>query len=463
MLTAHQPPTLLNSKHQLRASLLDWYDKNHRIFPWRRNSHSQLPQHAIDQAAKEGTHPAPPHLPLDRFIYYVWVCEIMAQTTHISRVCEYFKKWVVKWPDVNALASATQEEVNDMWAGLGYYRRARYLLDGAKFIVHDCRGQFPRTAKELQKIPGIGAYTSNAIASIACEERVAVVDGNVIRVLARLRRLGGDTKSTGMGKLFADLAQQALDPGRPGDFNQAVMELGATVCVPNTRPNCSSCPVSSWCLAHVEEKKGRGSVMDYPAKAEKAEKREESVAVAVVKVVVVAVDEEEDRGKAATKNTKRQSKFLLTKRPAGGLLAGLWEFPLRAVKQGASLTNRQSVVDTYLNDLGVVPSNGTLKVKSRKVLGDIVHVFSHIRMTMHVESVEVESEDEGIFRRVKSENDDEMQWLNEEELKAAGLSSGVKKVYALYCSERDKMAEKKKTPSIARFFIPKKNTNTTVN
>ena len=234
----------------MRSALLSWYDQNHRILPWRRNVHSRLSPETVEKAAKEGQLPAPADLPIDQFIYYVWVCEIMSQQTQVARAAEYHRKWIAKWPDVTSLAAATQEEVNEMWAGLGYYRRARFLLDGAKYIVNDLGGHFPQTAKELMKIPGVGAYTSNAIASIACGEQVAVVDGNVIRVMSRLRQLGGDPRSAAMTKLFADVAQQALDPERPGDFNQAVMELGATVCVPNTQPSCKVCPVRDWCSAH---------------------------------------------------------------------------------------------------------------------------------------------------------------------------------------------------------------------
>ena len=442
----------------MRSALLGWYDDNHRILPWRRNPHSRLPQNIIDKAAAEGQLPAPADLPVDQFIYYVWVCEIMSQQTQVSRAAEYFRKWVAKWPDVTALASATQEEVNELWAGLGYYRRARFLLEGAKYIVNDLEGEFPRTAKELQKIPGVGAYTSNAIASIACGEQVAVVDGNVIRVMSRLRRLGGDPKSSAMTKLFADVAQQALDPKRPGDFNQAVMELGATVCVPNTQPSCGTCPVSKWCTALQAEKEKKGVlVTDYPTKTEKAEKREESVAVAVVKIIPTGTKPSD----------KKSGKYLLVKRPQGGLLAGLWEFPLQSVDGEAKGSDRRRAMNTLLKELlgdkaelttvkkdegatsaGKAGEGVSLQAIERKSVGEVVHVFSHIRMTMHVESLILEGAVPAVV-----ESGSEVQWLTEEELGAKGLTSGVKKVFKLYTQTRDK-AKATAAQSIKKFFKP---------
>lgn len=425
-----------------RTSLLEWYDCNHRILPWRRNIHSKRqPEDVEKEQTARGVVAAPLDLEQDDFIYYVWVCEIMSQQTQISRVCEYFRKWIRKWPTVRDLAGATQDEVNDMWAGLGYYRRARFLLEGAKYVVHDLDGKFPRTSRDLQKIPGIGAYTSCAIASQACGEQVAVVDGNVVRVLSRMRQIAGDPKHSGMVKLFADLADKTLDKERPGDFNQALMELGATVCIPNGTPACESCPVSSWCKALAAEKANKSvSVTDYPSKSEKAQKREERVGITVVRVI-----------SPGEKITKNSGKFLLVKRPPGGLLAGLWEFPLQHVDRNASKGKIQSVLDAYLNNtvqLGYAENasaSETLVVKHRHFLGEALHVFSHIRMTMCIEELCLEGQ-------VPSEIPDgvEMQWITYTELSEKGLSSGVKKVLSKYNDHH-----KKSKNSIAKFFTKK--------
>lgn len=418
---------------RLQKALLEWYDANHRVLPWRRNVYSQLGKDKVEEYRKQGLVGAPLDLPDDDFIYYVWVCEIMSQQTQVSRVCEYFTRWIKKWPTVGDLAKATQDEVNEMWAGLGYYRRARYLLEGAKYVVDDLDGKFPRHAKELQKIPGIGAYTSCAIASTACGEQVAVVDGNVVRVLSRLRKIAGDPKNTGMVKLFADLAQKTLDHERPGDFNQSLMELGATVCIPNGKPACEICPVSDLCKA----RSSGVPVTDYPSKSVKAQKREERVGITVLRII-------ED---PKEKITKTSGKFLLVKRPAGGLLAGLWEFPLQHVDASASTKEIQSILDSYLTETIQLPylSSEAIRVMERNQLGEAVHVFSHIRMTMVIEELCLagpvpESSPEGV----------EMQWITYEELSKKGLSSGVKKVLKAYDG-----AKKKRANSIAKFFHKK--------
>jgi len=424
---------------QVRKSLLSWYDENHRVLPWRRNPKSKLSHRLVKSYEDQGLRPAPLDLPENEFIYYVWVCEIMSQQTQISRVCDYFNRWVKKWPTVNDLAMASQEEVNDMWAGLGYYRRARYLLEGAKYVVHDMGGEFPRKAEDLQKIPGIGSYTSCAIASTACGEKVAVVDGNVVRVLSRMRKIGGDTKNKDMVKLFAELASRTLDSERPGDFNQSLMELGATVCIPNGRPLCKSCPVSSWCraLKAQDENPSEVSVSDYPSKVEKAQKREERVGVSVLRVLAKGND----------------SKFILVKRPPGGLLAGLWEFPLQHVDADASSKDIQSTMDKYLTEnlhvrFGKADSTLKLKLKKRKSLGQVVHVFSHIRMTMVVEELCLEGE---LPTQLEAADGSDIQWLTLDQLSAKGLSSGVKKVLKLYHD-----GKKRKKGSIKNFFAPLK-------
>jgi A/G-specific adenine glycosylase len=192
---------------------LRWYDRNRRDLPWR----------------------------ADRDPYRIWLSEIMLQQTRVSAVVEYYRRFLARFPTVHDLASARLPSVLAAWSGLGYYRRARALHAAAKQIVHDRKGAFPKSAEEWRRLPGIGRYTSAAIASIALDEAVAVVDGNVERVL---QRLTGNT-------LFREeqwtKANALLDRTRPGDFNQAMMELGATICLPRT-PLCAACPISSACI-----------------------------------------------------------------------------------------------------------------------------------------------------------------------------------------------------------------------
>ncbi|KAF5835367.1 hypothetical protein DUNSADRAFT_7494 [Dunaliella salina] len=248
---------------KLRFSLLTWYDANHRVLPWRRTPHSRrtAPSPA---GPHESEHPAPASLDTQQFAYHVWVSEIMLQQTQVTTVLPYFARWVARWPTVAALAAADMEELRHAWAGLGYYRRAKYLLDGARHVMENLGGRFPETAAGLMGIPGVGPYTSAAIGSIAFNDKAAVVDGNVIRVLARLRALPGDPQR--LMPTCSELAKQALHPERPGDFNQAVMELGATVCRPKN-PDCGACPANHCCKAYTEWKahcKKHGLPKDLP-------------------------------------------------------------------------------------------------------------------------------------------------------------------------------------------------------
>jgi A/G-specific adenine glycosylase len=199
--------------------LLAWYDEHKRDLPWRK----------------------------DRDPYRVWLSEIMLQQTRVASVLEHYRRFLKKFPTVHRLAAARESSVLAVWSGLGYYRRARMLHTAAKVVVKQHRGQFPNCREGLQQLPGIGRYTSAAIASIAYDEPVAVVDGNVERVLQRF--IGKQVK----GEEVWQIAEGLLDSRRPGDFNQALMELGATVCLPR-QPKCLLCPVSALCVSRGELK-----------------------------------------------------------------------------------------------------------------------------------------------------------------------------------------------------------------
>jgi A/G-specific adenine glycosylase len=202
------------SLRRFRRNLLTWYRHHQRPLPWRKTGDP----------------------------YRIWVSEIMLQQTRVTAVLEHYKRFLKRFPTVRHLAKADEAEVLAMWSGLGYYRRARMLHRAAQLVVADLAGRIPMSAGELRMLPGIGRYTSNAIASIAFGEAVAVVDGNVERVLARL--LGENVS----GERCWNMAQMLLDAISPGDFNQAMMELGATICVPGV-PLCPGCPVSRQCAS----------------------------------------------------------------------------------------------------------------------------------------------------------------------------------------------------------------------
>jgi A/G-specific adenine glycosylase len=212
----------------LRLQLLEWYAHSQRDLPWRRS----------------------------RDPYAIWVSEIMLQQTRVAVVVERYQAFLRRFPTLVSLAQAPEEDVLALWSGLGYYRRARMLHKAAQFLTHNFHGKMPATAAELRVLPGIGAYTAAAIASIAYGEPVAVVDGNVERVLCRLEGWEAESRKGGGAAVrhkVEDLAAQLLDPARPGDFNQALMELGATVCQPRN-PQCLVCPLALACATRGEHK-----------------------------------------------------------------------------------------------------------------------------------------------------------------------------------------------------------------
>lgn len=221
---------------EFRSALLVWYDENARDLPWRRT----------------------------RDAYAVWVSEIMLQQTRVAAVVEYFERFLRVFPGVEALAAAEEESVLAQWSGLGYYRRARMMHRAARIVVAEHGGRVPKTASALRELPGVGEYTAAAVASISHGEAVPVVDGNVERVLLRLYGAelgaGGGRNGRPAARLLREAAQKLLDERRPGDFNQAMMELGATVCLPRG-PLCGQCPVRTHCQTQGEHEAGPAKQM----------------------------------------------------------------------------------------------------------------------------------------------------------------------------------------------------------
>jgi A/G-specific adenine glycosylase len=214
----------------MSAALLDWYDTHARVMPWR----------VPPEDRKAGRAPDP---------YHVWLSEVMLQQTTVAAVKEYFRKFVALWPTVHDLAAAEDAEVMAAWAGLGYYARARNLLKCARVVSADYGGAFPATTAELQKLPGIGPYTSAAISAIAFDRQATVLDGNVERVMSRLHN--DETPLPAAKPVFHAYADALTPPQRPGDYAQAVMDLGATICTPRS-PACGICPWRAPCKARAE-------------------------------------------------------------------------------------------------------------------------------------------------------------------------------------------------------------------
>ena len=262
----------------LRRKLLAWYEATRRNLPWR---------HTTDP-------------------YAIWVSDIMLQQTRVAAVVERYQEFLARFPTVPSLAQASEQDVLALWSGLGYYRRARMLHKAAQRIAEAHSGQMPKSAAELRTLPGIGAYTAAAVASIAYGERVAVVDGNVERVLCRLSGWEMDG-SAAIKRKVAGLAEQLVDPRRPGDFNQAMMELGAIVCLPRN-PKCLACPLVEACRTRGEHKTQRRPPM-------------QSRELARALVLRVRRESRKRRGKLI-------EEVLLEQRLASeSVMPGLWELP----------------------------------------------------------------------------------------------------------------------------------------
>ena len=233
--------------------------------------------------------------------YQIWLAEIMLQQTRVAAVKEYYSRWLEKFPTIEKLAAASLDEVLKAWEGLGYYTRARNVHKLAKIIVNDHQSQFPNTAEALQTLPGIGRYTAAAIASIAFDERVAVLDGNVIRILSRLLDLPDEINQPKVQAKLWDVAASLLPKNRCGNYNEAIMDLGRTICTPRN-PNCDECPVQKFCLAYKNK-----TTHLRPVKKAKAAIPKIYAAAAVIR--------------------DQQQRILLVQRPPQGLLGGLWMLP----------------------------------------------------------------------------------------------------------------------------------------
>ena len=271
--------TLIERKTLFRRALLKWYRREKRDLFWRGTSDP----------------------------YAVWVVEIILQQTRVEQGGPYIKRFLAAFPTVQDLARATPDRVLKLWEGLGYYTRARNLHKAAKIIADERSGRFPETAEDWQQLPGVGRYTAGAIASIAFGESAPVLDGNVKRVLARLIDLDASIDDGAVTENLWALAALFVRGKLPGDFNQAMMELGANVCTPRA-PACEVCPVSKFCFAFE-----RGTQSQRPVRKPKK-------AVPHYEIVVAAI--------------KKNGRYLLGKRPPEGLLGGLWEFPGGKVKPG---------------------------------------------------------------------------------------------------------------------------------
>ena len=327
---------------RLSSKLLNWYRLNKRSLPWR-------------------DHPDP---------YAVWVSEIMLQQTRVEAVIPYFETWMKLFPTVSALAKASEQRVLNAWEGLGYYSRARNLHKAAKIVAKEHGGELPRDLDALRKLPGIGRYTLGAIASMAFGMNVAALDGNIKRVYARIFDISEPVDTPGGGALLWDIAEKYLPKKEAGDYNQALMDLGATICLPKN-PRCLICPVMTLCKAREN-----GTQNLRPVKSPKKTVPHHVHAAGVIIRQITNPPHDE---------------VLLAKRPSQGLLGGMWEFPNGRVN-GDPLHGLAEALKTGYNL--------RLRVNRRSVqrlqhLGIVEHAYSHFSVSVYVYICELASDDIG--------------------------------------------------------------------
>ncbi len=313
----------MNQTQAFHTILLDWYDNNKRDLPWRKSISP----------------------------YHIWLSEIMLQQTRVEAVTGYYERFLQTFPDIASLAKGKEDVYMKLWEGLGYYSRVKNLHRGAVQVVDQYGGKLPERYLDLLHIAGIGPYTAAAIASMAFGQKIPSIDGNLLRVFARLSVYAKNIKEKEAKDAAFQYFLERMPADRPGDFNQALMDLGATVCLANGVPLCAKCPLRDNCLAFEE-----GNMLDYPNMPKKKKR-------AIEKLTVFFLH---DRQRAA-----------LRKRPDNGLLAGLYEFPNVSQK----LTIKEA--KQHIEDLGIV-------VKNIRKLSPSKHVFTHKEWHMQAYDMEVD-------------------------------------------------------------------------
>ncbi len=325
------------------SKLLLWYDANRRELPWRENKDP----------------------------YRIWVSEIMLQQTRVEAVKPYFEEWMRQFPTLSDVANASEETILKAWQGLGYYSRARNLQLGMQQVIHEFNGTIPKDRKSLSSLKGVGPYTAGAISSIAFNEREPAVDGNVLRIYARLYNIHEDILSTKGKNIITEKVIDTLPSDRPGDFNESLMDFGSAICIPKS-PRCEICPLSSDCKACIEN-----TAQDLPIRKKKKAPKEVDLDIVLL---------------------RHNHQYLLHKRPHGGVLRDMWEFPTWERTNEGILTFGDDAPTSLQKILKTSQKPYILREEMKNVVAEsdgetvselqcITHVFSHIKWTMHVRAI----------------------------------------------------------------------------
>lgn len=502
----HKP--LLLSRAQDVASLLEWFERvsDSRAMPWR--SPFLDPAHHDADELREAQ---------KKRAYQVWISEIMLQQTRVETVKSYWLAWMAKWPSIDLLAAAPEEEVLAAWRGLGYYSRATRIHTAAKQVVADpeLHGVLPQTPPELEKVPGIGAYTAGAISSIVYGRAVPILDGNVARVLSRQLGLYANPKAKATtdvlweaARVVVEKAQEVKQGGAtPGQWNQALMELGSTLCTP-LKPACNECPIRASCRAHAEATlpASKGGVEDiedlcklcepFPndLKPEPAAKSEPkggkkmrqatlsfgtSSSTEAKETARVSGDEAVHAHvckfpmKLSKKTIRTESclvcivrrpagEYLLEQRPASGLLASMWQFPsltLSTTEAGSTATPPTPPTRAQIDEFATSLLGSKAAAQAHQRIGTIEHVFSHLHLTMHVYCVELAKDvDLPAAKRKKEEakarnfgsslgDTATRKWADAAEVEAETMGTGMRNCWIAYQQQATTPARAKTKPA----------------
>jgi A/G-specific adenine glycosylase len=336
-----------SDKHTaIRLSLLSWYQKNARVLPWR-NTHDP---------------------------YLIWISEVMLQQTQVDTAIPYFNNWMRVFPDVFAVSTATEEDVLKQWEGLGYYSRARNIKKAADIIANEFGGGLPEEVHALRKLPGVGDYIAAAIASIAFGQNVPALEANGIRVIARLTNFQGDTASTQAKRTLGGDQNEIVKSGDAGAANQAIMDIGATICLPKN-PKCRICPLNAHCIAFKNDTQDLVPMR----------KKKKAIPHLVVVAGVIIND----------------GKVLITKRLPNKLLGGMWEFPGGKVENGE--THQMALMRELREELGIETSIDD-------EIGIYDHVYTHFSVTVHAYQTQIDS---GELRKIEVAD---FQWVEADAL-----------------------------------------------
>ena len=347
---------------QFQQALLFWYKKNKRALPWRE----------------------------DKNPYYTWISEVMAQQTRLETVIPYYERFVKKYPSIEALANADDQELLKLWEGLGYYSRARNMKIAANQMIERFQGQFPESLEEIKSLKGIGDYTASAIASICFGLPEPAIDGNLLRVTSRLLELDADISKNSSKKIFEESLRELIDPTQPGDFNQAFMDLGSRICTPKV-VKCEHCPIKSFCRSH-----GRGTMLEFPVKTKKIKQQQ-------LYYLAFAIQNE-------------KGEFFVEKRINEGLLSQMWSFPLREMTK------------TEYDKVAKKKESGI----DRPFKKEVSHVFSHQKW--HILLLEGELRNLGEesiilgWNVIPKECSENQKWLSLQELEKLPLAGPQKKM-----------------------------------